>query len=85
MWLSQTTQLLLLVAATPSGLTATQDYVEPWTSEPSPLGEGDVQAQLDQRCAELEAAYPRARLEALVAGGGSDPDSGIADSDESTA
>lgn len=72
-------------AAGVAGLTATQDYVQQWTSEPSPLGEGDVQARLDQRCAELEAAYPRARLEALVAAGGLDPESGIADSDESTA
>ena len=68
-----------------AGLTATEDYVQQWTSEPAPLGEGDVQAQLDQRCAELEAAYPRARLEAIVAAGGLDPESGIADSDESTA
>ena len=72
-------------AAAVAGLTATQDYVQQWASEPSPLGEGDVQARLDQRCAELEAAYPRARLEAIVAAGGLDPDSGIADSDESTA
>ena len=36
----------------------------------APLAEGDVAAQLDQRCAELESAYPRTRLEALVANGG---------------
>ena len=72
-------------AAGVAGLTATQDYVQQWASEPSPLEEGDVRAQLDRRCAELEAAYPRVRLEAIVAAGGLDPESALADSDEPTA
>jgi hypothetical protein len=72
-------------AAGVAGLTATQDYVQQWASEPSPLEEGDVQAQLDRHCAELEAAYPRVRLEAIVAAGGLDPESALADSDEPTA
>ncbi len=62
-------------AAGVAGLTSTHDYVQQWRSVPGPLGDGDVAAQLDQRCAELEGAYPRARLEALVANGGLDPDS----------
>jgi hypothetical protein len=62
-------------AAGVAGLTSTHDYVQQWRSVPSPLADGDVAAQLDQRCAELEAAYPRARLEAIVANGGLDPDS----------
>jgi hypothetical protein len=72
-------------AAGVAGLTATQDYVQQWASEPSPLEEGDVQTQLDRHCAELEAAYPRVRLEAIVAAGGLDPESALADSDEPTA
>lgn len=63
-------------AAAVAGLTTTHDYVQQWVTRTSPLGEGDVAAQLDQHCAELEAAYPRDRLEALVANGGLDPESG---------
>ena len=60
-------------AADVAGLTSTHDYVEQWHTSRSPLGEGDVPAQLDQRCADLEAAYPSVRLEALVANGGLEP------------
>ena len=60
-------------AAGVAGLTSTHDYVQEWRSVPGPLAEGDVAAQLDQRCAELESAYPRTRLEALVANGGVEP------------
>ncbi len=60
---------------TVAGLTSTHDYVQEWRSTPSPLGEGDVAAQLDRRCAELEGEYPRERLEALVANGGLEPES----------
>lgn len=63
-------------AAAVAGLTTTHDYVQQWRTRTDPLGDGDVAAQLDQRCAELEAAYPRQRLEALVANGGLEPDSG---------
>ena len=52
-------------AAAVAGLTTTNDYVQEWRTASGPLGEGDVAAQLDQRCAELEADYPRERLEAL--------------------
>ena len=63
-------------AADVAGLTSTHDYVQEWRSTPSPLADGDVAAQLDQRCAELEGAYPRERLEALVANGGLEPSAG---------
>ena len=40
-------------------------------------GDGpDLATRLDRRCAELEARYPRERLEALVANGGLEPTSG---------
>lgn len=71
-------------AAAVAGLTSTHDYVQQWQTASEALGAGDVAAQLDQRCAEIEAAYPRDRLEALVANGGLDPASGdgrAADSD----
>jgi hypothetical protein len=63
-------------AAAVAGLTTTNDYVQEWSTASGPLGDGDVAAQLDQQCAELEAAYPRERLEALVANGGLEPASG---------
>ena len=63
-------------AAAVAGLTSTHDYVQRWTSTPSPLGGDDVEAALDARRADLEADYPRERLEALVANGGLEPSSG---------
>jgi hypothetical protein len=59
-------------AAGVAGLTSTNDYVQEWRTVSAPLGEGDVAAQLDQLCAELEADYPKDRLEAIVANGGLD-------------
>jgi N-acetyl-anhydromuramyl-L-alanine amidase AmpD len=38
------------------------------------LSSGDISAKLDQLCADIEAQYPRERLEAIVANGGLDPD-----------
>ncbi|WP_051063326.1 virulence factor [Ilumatobacter nonamiensis] len=64
-------------AAAVAGLTSTHDYVQEWRSVAAPLDEGDVAAQLDQRCAEIEGDFPRDRLEALVANGGLDPTSGV--------
>ncbi|MFK8025653.1 MAG: virulence factor [Ilumatobacter sp.] len=63
-------------AAAVAGLTSTDDYVQQWRNEQRPLSEGDTAAQLDQECASIEAAYPRERLEALVANGGLEPASG---------
>jgi len=59
-------------AADVAGLTSTDDYVAEWRTVATPLGHGDVGAKLDQRCAEIEAEYPRDRLEAIVANGGLD-------------
>lgn len=63
-------------AAAVAGLTTTDDYVQEWRTASAPLTSGDVAAQLDQQCAELEGEYPRERLEALVANGGLEPSSG---------
>ncbi len=60
-------------AAGVAGLTSTHDYVQEWRTSTEPLPAGDVQAHLDQRCAELEGEFPRDRLEAFVANGGLDP------------
>ena len=61
-------------AAAVAGLTSTNDYVEQWHSVQSPLGDSDVSGELDTLCAELESAYPRDRLEKIVANGGLEPD-----------
>ncbi|BAN03884.1 virulence factor [Ilumatobacter coccineus] len=63
-------------AAAIAGLTTTNDYVQEWRTASQPAAAGDLAAQLDQRCAELEGEYPRQRLEALVANGGLEPSSG---------
>ena len=63
-------------AAAVAGLTSTQDYVQQWRTSSSPLTDGDVEAQLDQHCSEIDDRYPRDRLEALVANGGLEPSSG---------
>lgn len=70
-------------AAAVAGLTSTHDYVQEWRSSAAPLGEGDVAAQLDQRCAEIEGEYPRRRLELLVSTGGLDTGSDDEAGDES--
>ncbi|MEL6892790.1 MAG: virulence factor [Actinomycetota bacterium] len=64
-------------AAAVAGLTSTHDYVQEWVSTPEPLPDVDIQAHLDQRCAEVEGAFPRDRLEGFVANGGLDPDLGV--------
>ena len=63
-------------AAAVAGLTSTPDYVQQWRTSSSPLTDGDVEARLDQRCAEIDDQYPRERLEALVANGGLEPSAG---------
>jgi hypothetical protein len=59
-------------AATVADLTKTDDYVAEWRTESTPLTEGDVSAQLDQLCADIEGQYSQDRLEAIVANGGLD-------------
>ncbi len=61
-------------AAGVAGLTATDDYVNEWRTEHAPMPESDdVEQALAAMCAELEAQYPRPRLESLVRSGGLDP------------
>jgi len=59
-------------AAAVADLTKTDDYVAEWRTESAPLADGDVNAQLDQLCADIEGQYSRGRLEAIVANGGLD-------------
>jgi hypothetical protein len=59
-------------AAAVADLTKTDEYVAEWRTESAPLAEGDVNAQLDQLCADIEGQYSRDRLEAIVANGGLD-------------
>ena len=61
-------------AAGVAGLTSTDDYVREWRNTTAPLADGDVSAQLDQLCADIEGQYPKNRLEAIVANGGIDPE-----------
>ena len=63
-------------AAAVAGRTATDAYVQEWRSETGALGPGEIEAQLEQLCAEIEAAYPRDRLESFVTNGGLDPTPG---------
>jgi hypothetical protein len=63
-------------AAAVAGLTSTHDYVQQWRTSSTPLTGSGLEAQLDQRCAEIERDYPRDRLEALVTNGGLEPSSG---------
>jgi hypothetical protein len=59
-------------AAAVAGLTSTDAYVQEWRTASAPLEPGDIHAQLDQLCAEIETAYPKDRLEEIVAAGGVD-------------
>ena len=61
-------------AAGLAGLTSTDDYVQEWRTVSAPLPNGNVGAQLDQLCAEIEATYTPKRLEGIVAAGGVDLD-----------
>ena len=62
-------------AAGEAGLTATDDYVNEWRTVRSPLPtDDDIDVTLARLCEQLEALYPRPRLEALVRSGGLDPD-----------
>ncbi len=67
-------------AADVAGLTATDDYVNEWRVVPEALDSGQLGPDaritdlLGRRCTEIEGAYPRERLEALVAAGGVEHD-----------
>lgn len=61
-------------AATVAGLTDTHSYVAQWRRESAGI-DGEPAAAAHARAAELDRAYPRDRLEALVANGGLEPPS----------
>lgn len=73
-------------AATVAGLTETGAYVAQWrrATEPLPADPADLGRLVDRRADDLARAYPRPRLEALVAAGGREPtDGGTDDSEDS--
>lgn len=57
-------------AAMRAGLFNTDDYLNQWRSSEPQEREGEPKAVAEAVAAELEAAYPDARLEALVTRGG---------------
>lgn len=59
-------------AAAVAGLTDTHSYVAQWRRESAPV-DGEPATSARRRADELDDAYPRDRLEALVAGGGLEP------------
>ena len=55
-----------------TGAAETDDYLAEWRkAEPTPVSD-DLEAEADKAAAELEAAYDRERLVALVKAGGRD-------------
>ncbi len=60
-------------AATVAGLTETEDYVAQWRRQANPI-EGEPEPAAERAAADLSADYPRPRLEALVAAGGTESD-----------
>ncbi|NND81654.1 MAG: hypothetical protein HKN50_04425 [Gammaproteobacteria bacterium] len=63
-------------AAMRTGDTETDEYLEHWrSSEPINI-DGDIDACLEAAIEELEAAYPRERLVALIKNGGTEAASG---------
>ena len=68
--LSDRFQIAIDRAAMRAGLFNTDDYLNHWRNAEAPAREGEPQAVAEAVAAELEAAYPEARLEALGANGG---------------
>ncbi len=56
-------------AAVKAGLAGTDDYLAQWRRESRPCGD-DLEAEVAAEVALLEAAYPSARLQVLIATGG---------------
>ena len=59
-------------AAVVAGLTDTQRYVAEWRRDEAPLPGDDLEVAAAAEAARTEAAFPATRLEALVAGGGTE-------------
>ena len=68
--LSERFQVFIDRAAMRAGLFNTDDYLNEWRTSDSQDREGESQAVAEAVAAELEAAYPDTRLEALVNNGG---------------
>lgn len=70
-------------AAAVAGKTDTEPYVAEWRKVSSPLAaDADLDASVQALAAELEATYPRERVEALVQSGGVDEDATFNDQTE---
>ena len=67
--LHQRFQVAIDRAAAVAGLTTTDDYVNEWRREATPV-EGDAIAAAHAAAEQLDEAHPRDVLEALVANGG---------------
>ena len=60
------------MAAMRTGASGTDDYLAEWRrAEPKPVGD-DLEAEADRAVAEIDQAYDRPRLVALVQNGGRD-------------
>jgi len=68
--LSERFQVAIDRAAMRSGLFNTDDYLQEWRTSEAREREGEPGAVAEALVAELEAAYPEERLEALAARGG---------------
>lgn len=68
--LSERFQVYIDRAAMRSGLFNTDDYLNEWRTSEAQEREGEPEAVAEAVAAEIEAAYPDTRLEALVTNGG---------------
>ncbi len=68
--LSDRFQVAIDRAAMRSGLFNTDDYLNHWRTADAPERDGEPEAVAEAVAAELETAYPDARLEQLGANGG---------------
>jgi hypothetical protein len=71
--LSERFQVYIDRAAMRAGLFNTDDYLNEWRTSAPLEREGEPEAVAEAVAAELEAAYPNDRLEALVNNGGREP------------
>ncbi|MGH2522282.1 MAG: virulence factor [Anaerolineales bacterium] len=68
--LSERFQVFIDRAAMRAGMFNADDYLSEWRASEAQAREGEPEAVAEAVAAELEAAYPDARLEALVANNG---------------
>jgi hypothetical protein len=64
--LSERFQVAIDDAAVRAGMTGTDDYIAEWSTSDAQDREGEPEAVAQAMVGELEAAYPDARLKALV-------------------